>query len=99
MTFLYAFVCLFAFLALLIQYNYTENKPNNHTQTAEKNNSSSYILKSEDNTLKLYKSNKVIKSYNISPSSLPLTDQDNLRTGIVLDTYEDVLSIIEDFDG
>lgn len=58
-----------------------------------------YVLKSEEKTLKLYKNNNLIETYNINPQILPLTDQDNLRTGIILYSMNEVRELLEDFDG
>lgn len=59
-----------------------------------------YILISINNSVRLYRDDKLIQIYdNIKPSSLPLTDQDNLRSGIKLNSMNEVAALIEDFDG
>ncbi len=95
----FSILCITALATLLVIYS-AENKliqndvpDTSVTQTTQPE----YILKSENNKISLYQDGNFIKSYDISPVSLPLTDQDNLRSGIKLKTYSDVISIIEDF--
>lgn len=96
---IYALLCIFTLMIVLTQYNFNSNVlPDNEVKIL-RNSSSDYVLRSENNKLQLYKANKKIKSFDISPAHLPLTDQDNLRSGIILESYDDVLKIIEDFDG
>lgn len=60
----------------------------------------SYVLKSVNNVVGLYKNEQLIKVYeNISVNNLPLTDKDNLLSGIKLNSLDDVTAIIEDLDG
>ena len=71
---------------------YMQNKNNNLPE--------SYILKSVNNVVGLYKNEQLIKVYeNISVNTLPLTDKDNLLSGIKLNSLDDVTAIIEDLDG
>ena len=61
---------------------------------------SNYILIAESNGVNLYFGDVLIKTYEeIVPEVLPPTDRDNLKSGIILKNYDEVLSIIEDFDG
>ena len=59
-----------------------------------------YTLISIDGRVSLYRDNELIQIYdNINPNSLPLQDQDNLKSGIKLQSLEEATQIIEDFDG
>ncbi len=61
----------------------------------------SYLLKSENNTLTLYRITdevtSVIKSIEINPSILPSEDRIKLQKGIYFDDIEEGFSLIEDF--
>ncbi len=94
---IFAFICIFAMISMFINYGKGFKNEQVKIVNPQKIINEEYILKSQQNKLYLYKSNKLIKHYDISPATLPLTDQDNLRTGIRLSSYEEVLSIIEDF--
>lgn len=60
-----------------------------------------YLLKSENNTLTLYRITdevtSVIKSIEINPSILPSEDRIKLNKGIYFDNIEEGFSLIEDF--
>ena len=60
-----------------------------------------YLLKSENNTLTLYRITdevtSVIKSIEINPSFLPLEDRIKLNNGIYFNDIEEGFSLIEDF--
>ncbi|MBQ0083341.1 MAG: hypothetical protein KBS52_01045 [Clostridiales bacterium] len=99
MVCLYALLCIFSLMIVLAQYNSNKSVPENFDIKIAKSPVNTYVLRSDGEKLKLYKSDKIIKTYDITPSSLPLTDQDNLKSGIILENYDDVLKIIEDFDG
>lgn len=59
-----------------------------------------YILIAENDTVKLYYGDILMKTYDgIETDVLPPTDRDNLKSGIILKSYDEVQSIIEDFDG
>ena len=61
---------------------------------------SKYVLIEQNNSVNLYYGDVFVKTYEeITVDALPPTDRDNIRSGIVLENYDDVLSIIEDFDG
>ncbi len=90
-TFFAIVVCL-SLCAVLIDY-YSK------TITDTKNNTADYyILKSENDILALYKGKTFIRNYDLNTSTLPLTDQDNLKSGIFLEDMSAVISTIEDFD-
>ena len=62
--------------------------------------SEKYVLIAEDDLVNLYYGEILLKTYDtIVPDSLPPTDRDNIKSGIILDDYNEVMSIIEDFDG
>ena len=59
-----------------------------------------YILKEYNNTVALYKGEKVLNVYDgIVVSSLPNDDRQRLKNGIKLRNPEDAQAIIEDYDG
>lgn len=59
-----------------------------------------YTLISINNSVRLYRDDILIQIYdNINPNTLPLTDQDNLRSGIKLNSVKEAQELIEDFDG
>ncbi len=61
---------------------------------------SNYVLIAESSGVNLYFGDVLVKTYDgIEPDVLPPTDRDNLKSGIILKNYDEVLSIIEDFDG
>lgn len=95
---IFALICLFTLLLLLAFYYNNKEKDSQHIP--QEPISQTYTLIFENGTVNLYKNNQLLKRYeNISFDSLPLTDRDNLSSGINLKTMEDVMQIIEDFDG
>lgn len=66
----------------------------------QKDISTNYTLININGTVRLYRDEILIEIYdNINPNSLPLTDQDNLRSGIRLNSVAEAQQLIEDFDG
>lgn len=60
----------------------------------------SLLLKELNGTVALYKGNKIIKIYDeIVVSVLPKNDQEALKSGIIIKNEEQLMSIIEDYDG
>ena len=94
---IYSLVCVL--LILLTTKNYFKDKTferENAQQIPQKR----YILISEGENVRLYFGEQLIREYpDIAPSSLPLMDQDNLKSGMIFENYTDVSKIIEDFDG
>lgn len=93
---------LFALIVLCAVFltvtNYLKGQVENKQTVTPKE--STYILISEGDLVNLYYGDILIKSYDdIEPDVLPPTDRDNLRSGIILKNYDEVLSLIEDFDG
>ncbi len=83
--------CLLIILLLIFLF-YLQSKNNITHET--------YILKSVNNVVGLYKNEELINVYeNISINTLPLTDKDNLLSGIKLNSLDEVTAIIEDLDG
>lgn len=93
---------LFALISIcavfLTATNYLREKsPNKQLKSPQESN---YVLIAESNGVNLYFGDILIKTYEeIEPDVLPATDRDNLKSGIVLKNYDEVLSIIQDFDG
>ncbi len=95
---LFALICLCALFLTLTNY-YRENKEK-IAKTEPEQKSDTYLLISEDETVRLYYGKVLLKTYNnIVLSALPPIDRDNLKSGMILENYEDVQSLIEDFDG
>ncbi len=89
---LFALLVLMTFSLLLIRY-YTEGK------TVKQNEEIKYTLIYQNDGVSLYHGERYVRSYDITVSALPLTDQDNLKSGIILENMDEVNRIIEDFDG
>lgn len=69
---------------------------------AEKSNAEGekYLLKAHENTVALFKENKIIKVYDeIVLSTLPESDIYTLKNGIVYEKIEDADLAAEDYDG
>ncbi len=93
---LFAIICLTAFLFVVYDYY---NKKNN-TNYAKEQPKLYYTLIEVDNAVNLYYGNEFIKRYpSIVVSTLPLTDRDNLKSGMHFESFDEVTQIIEDFDG
>ena len=93
---LFALICLCAVFLTLTNY-YKNTKESIEQKTSEE---PKYLLILESSGVNLYYDNIHLKTYEgIVPEVLPPTDRDNLKSGIVLNDYDSVLSIIEDFDG
>ena len=79
--------------------NFFNSQANNKTLAIppEQNH---YLLIEENDAVNLYYGDVLVKTYkDIIVDALPITDRDNIKSGIILKNYDDVLSIIEDFDG
>lgn len=79
--------------------NFFNSQANNKTLATppEQNH---YLLIEENDAVNLYYGDVLVKTYkDIIVDALPITDRDNIKSGIILKNYDDVLSIIEDFDG
>lgn len=93
----FSFICFILIGLTVFSYylgkNYKENTTVPEIKTA-------YVMKLEDGSVNLYLGNVFIETINeIDPHNLPLTDIDNLKSGIILNSYDEVQSLIEDFDG
>ena len=79
--------------------NFFNSQANNKTlDTPPEQNH--YLLIEENDAVNLYYGDVLVKTYkDIIVDALPITDRDNIKSGIILKNYDDVLSIIEDFDG
>ncbi len=94
---IFALICLCAIFLTLT--NYYKDYSNNYSTKQPDITMETYVLKSNGESVNLYFGDSIIKTYQIPVSTLPETDRDNLKTGIVINSYEDALSLIEDFDG
>ncbi len=59
-----------------------------------------YILRYENGQVSLFENGELSESFEgISFDELPYVDRQDLKEGIRKSTYEEILSIVEDFDG
>ena len=59
-----------------------------------------YVLRYEDGQVSLFENGELTESFeNINYDVLPFVDRDSLKKGIKTSSYEEILSIVEDFDG
>ena len=61
-----------------------------------------YMIKGNSNSLNVYEiydngHYKIIDTLDVSPSTLPKTDSEKLKKGIVTESYEQMCHIIEDY--
>ena len=76
---------------------YSEKINNAHLNRQIDNN---YTLINIDGSVRLYRNETLIQIFDtVNPYSLPLQDQDNLKTGIKIKSVEEAMQLIEDFDG
>ena len=93
---IFALIVLFTLMILFYRF-YTEKITERETQ---KNISNNYPLINLNGSVRLYRDDILIQIYdNINPNSLPLTDRDNLNSGIKLKSVAEAQQLIEDFDG
>lgn len=98
---IFALICLCALL-LVFSFYYKDSDKKQNIENSKKptNYSQMYTLIYENGTVNLYKNGEFIRNYkNISVTDLPLTDRDNLLSGIKIKTMDEVTQIVEDFDG
>ena len=92
------FALVSVFVILMLIYGIFKEKLNQ--ARLENSVNDNYTLISINNSVRLYRDDILIQIYdNINPSTLPLTDQDNLRSGIKLKSVKEAQELIEDFDG
>lgn len=95
----YTIFSLIVLIVLLILFYriYSEKINERENQKIINNN---YTLININGSVRLYRDDILIQIYdNINPNSLPLTDQDNLKSGIKLESISEAQQLIEDFDG
>lgn len=93
---IFALICLFVLLILIYRF-YSEKINNAHLNRQIDNN---YTLINIDGSVRLYRNETLIQIFDtVNPYSLPLQDQDNLKTGIKIKSVEEAMQLIEDFDG
>ncbi len=91
---LYFIACFAAILSVTCSYY------NGKINSLKTNSYSGYTLRIKNNTVCLFKGDEIIEQYDtIDYTSLPLTDIDNLKSGIKVESIEKVYELIEDFDG
>lgn len=76
--------------------------PQTSTKKSDSNITHGYIVKNDNGYITVYVDNGeqtpvIYKKYDIAVSTLPLTDREELETGIKKETLSDVLELIEDF--
>ena len=59
-----------------------------------------YILRYENGQVSLFENGKLSESFEeITFDELPFVDRESLKNGIKKSSYEEILSLVEDFDG
>ena len=92
------FALIVLFVLLILFYRFFKEKINESNLNKAINNN--YTLISINGSVRLYRDDILIQIYdNVNPNALPLTDQDNLRSGIKLKSVAEAQQLIEDFDG
>ena len=93
---IFSLICLFVLLILIYRF-YSEKINNAHINRQIDDN---YTLINVDGSVRLYRNETLIQIFDtVNPYSLPLQDQDNLRSGIKIKSVEEAVQLIEDFDG
>ncbi len=93
---IFALIVLFTLLILIYRF-YTEKIKEAENKERITDN---YTLININGIVHLYRDDIIIQIYdNINPNSLPLQDQDNLKSGIKVNSVEEAAQLIEDFDG
>lgn len=71
-----------------------------NTYAKQKDDSINFLLKTNGECLALYDEGKLIEQYDtVLVSSLPPADRQALKKGIKITSFEQLYSLIEDFDG
>ncbi len=64
------------------------------------NDDSKLYLKAYENTVALYNNNEIKEIYSdIVLNALPIKDQNDLQKGILIKSNDELLQLLEDFDG
>ncbi len=93
---IFALIVLFVLLILIYRF-YTEKLEDARITKPATDN---YTLINIGGRVHLYRDDILIQIYdNVNPFSLPLQDQDNLKSGIKIKSIEEAAQLIEDFDG
>ena len=59
-----------------------------------------YILRYENGRVSLFENGQFSESFEgINFDELPFVDRESLKAGIKMSSYEEILSMVEDFDG
>ena len=59
-----------------------------------------YVLRYENGQVSLFTDGKISQSFDgISFDTLPYADRQSLKEGIKMTSYEEILNLVEDFDG
>lgn len=93
---IFALIVLLTLLILIYRF-YSEK-----IKEAEKKEriTDNYILINIDGVVHLFRDDIIIQVYDtVNPYTLPLQDQDNLKSGIKVKSVEEAAQLIEDFDG
>lgn len=69
-------------------------------ESTDTSGDNSLYLKAYENTVALYKNEKIEEIYeDIVLNALPIKDQNMLKQGILINNDEELLELLEDFDG
>lgn len=59
-----------------------------------------YLLRYENGMVSLYENGNLKETFDdINYDVLPFADRETLKTGIIKSSYDEILSLVEDFDG
>ncbi len=63
-------------------------------------NVNQYVLRYENGMVSLFENGELSETFeDINFDVLPFADKENLKTGIEKSSYDEILSLVEDFDG
>ena len=59
-----------------------------------------YVLRYQDGAVSLFENGDLKETFHhINYDVLPFADRESLKTGIIKSSYDEILSLVEDFDG
>ncbi len=93
---IFALIILFTLLILMYRFYSEKIKETERKEQISDN----YTLINIDGVVQLYRDDILVQIYDtVNPYTLPLQDQDNLKSGIKVKSVEEAAQLIEDFDG
>lgn len=87
-------------LIMIILSIYVNTAHANPPAVTQDDTSVQYVLKYENGRVCLYEGKRIVETFTeINYMGLPYEDRKNLLDGIVTETQEEALQLVEDFDG